>query len=44
MQKWWLLLVYINIKLLKKKKKKGLEYRDEDWIVVGPIFEGEGGE
>ena len=27
-----------------KKKKKGLEYRDEDWIVVGPIFEGEGGE
>ena len=44
MQKWWLLLVYINIKLLKKKKKKELEYRDEDWIVVGPIFEGEGGE
>ena len=26
------------------KKKKGLEDRDEDWIVVGPIFEGEGGE
>ena len=29
---------------LKKKKKKGLEDRDEDWIVVRPIFEGEGGE
>ena len=41
MQKWWLLLVYI--KLLKKKKKR-LEDRDEDWIVVGPIFEAEGGE
>ena len=25
-------------------KKKGLEDRDEDWIVVAPIFKGEGGE
>ena len=25
-------------------KIKGLEDSDEDWIVVGPIFEGEGGE
>ena len=40
MQKWWLLLVIYKI----IKKNKGLEDRDEDWIVVGPIFEGEGGE
>ena len=35
MQKRWSLLVYIYIYIYK---------RFEDWIVVGPIFEGEGGE
>ena len=31
-------------KIIIKKKKNGLEDRDEDWIVVAPIFKGEGGE
>ena len=38
------MVVALGIYKIKKKKKKGLEDRDEDWIVVGPIFKGEGGE
>ena len=34
------MVVALGINKIKKKKKKRLE----DWIVVGPIFEGEGGE
>ena len=45
MQNWWLFLVYIKLLKKKEKKKKDLKVgMRRDWIVVGPLFEGEGGE
>ena len=38
------MVVALGIYKIIIKKKKGLEDRDEDWIVVAPIFKGEGGE